>query len=120
MDFSPDGRLFLCVKDLIPIDEPFVRLQDLSTNATQEILGITLDPDFITNHYVYAYMTSKDSNTGNNFNRVVRFTELEIKATDQKILIENMPTAVKSRKFGGALVFGLDGTVHRYRLYQPN
>jgi glucose/arabinose dehydrogenase len=118
MVFSPDERLFISVREageirimnhgLTPIEEPFVKLQDRSTNATQEIFGITLDPDFLTNHYVYAYVTAKDPNTGNNFNRVIRFTESENRATDQKLLIDDIPAAGKGNPFAGSLAFGPD------------
>ncbi len=87
MIFSPDGRLFYSVRDageirimnrdLSPIEKPFVKMQNPSTNKTQKVFGITLDPDFEANHYIYAYVTAMDNNTGNDFNRVIRFTELE-------------------------------------------
>jgi len=95
-------------QDLTSIEEPFIKLLDPSTNAIQQILGITLDPAFSTNHFVYAYVTVRDNNTGNNFNRVLRFTESENRATDQKVLIDNIPAAEKGRPFGGSLAFGPD------------
>ena len=63
--------------------------------------------NFVTNHFVYAYVIVKDGNTGNISSRVMRFTELENKATDQKILIDNIPTRDGAFLAGG-LVFGPD------------
>jgi glucose/arabinose dehydrogenase len=119
MAFSPDGRLFFSVmdageirimnKDLTPLEEPFVRLQDHSTNTSEDILGITLDPDFSSNHYVYAFVTAGD---GDNFGRVIRFTESENKATDQKVLVHDIPVVGKGRQFAGALAFGPDNKLY--------
>ena len=92
MVFSPDGKLFYSVRDAGEIkiakpistvlQVPFVKLQDPSTNAHHDILGITLDPNFAINHFVYAYIIVKDGNTGTISSRVIRFTELENKVTD--------------------------------------
>jgi glucose/arabinose dehydrogenase len=93
------------------LKEPFVRLQDPSTNAHQEILGITLDPNFAVNHFVYAYVVVKDGNTGTIFSRVMRFTETENRATEQKILIDNIP-ARNGPFLAGGLVFGPDDKLY--------
>lgn len=129
MIFSPDGRLFFSVRDAGEIrvmkqdgtvfDEPFVRLQVPNTKVHQAILGITLDPDFPTNHYVYAYTTAKDNDTGNIFNRVVRYTELENRATDEKILVDKIP-AGKGREYAGALAFGPDDKLYVATGYTAN
>ena len=121
MAFSPDGKLFYSVRDAGEIkiakpistvlEEPFIRLQDPSTNAHQDIFGITLDPNFATNHFVYAYVVIKDGNTGIVSSRVMRFTESDNKATDQKILIDNIPTR-DGLLLAGGLVFGPDGKLY--------
>ena len=118
MIYSQDGRFFYSIRDngeikimktdLTSLEEPFVRLRDPVTNANQQILGITLDPDFTTNHYLYAYVTAKDNNTGNDFNRVIRFTEFENRATKQEIIIDNIPVPANGQLFAGALTFGPD------------
>jgi glucose/arabinose dehydrogenase len=121
MDFSPDERLFYSVRDaketrimkpdLTEIEEPFVRLKDNSTDSTQEVLGIKLDPQFASNHYVYAYVTAKDNDTGDNFNRLIRFTELENRAIKQEILLDNISSEGKGQ-FEGALAFGPDDNLY--------
>ena len=80
-----------CETNLYGLDRSFCPAEDPSTEAHQEILGITLDPYFAANHFVYAYVVVKDGNTGNIFSRVMRFTESENRATDRKILIDNIP-----------------------------
>jgi len=119
MTYSPDGRLFYSLgdigeirimkPDLTSLDEPFVKLEDSVTNASQQILGITLDPEFNTNHYVYAYVTSLDNNTGSDISRVLRFTESGNIATKPEIILDNIPAPENGRQFAGALTFGPDG-----------
>jgi glucose/arabinose dehydrogenase len=121
MVFSPDGKLFYSVRDAGEIkiakpittvlEEPFVRLQDPSTKVHQDILGIALDPKFATNHFVYAYVIVKDNSTDTISSRVIRFTELGNKATDPKILINNIPTRGGAFLAGG-LVFGPDDKLY--------
>ncbi len=129
MIFSPDGRLFFSVRDAGEIrimkqdgtvfDEPFLRLQAGNTKTYRAILGITLDPDFLTNHYVYAYTTAKDNYTDTIFNHVERFTELENRATDGKILIDKIP-AGNGLEFAGALAFGADDKLYIGTDYTAN
>ena len=121
MVFSPDGRLFYSVGDIGEIrimdkngtvlGQPFVRLEDNPTIESQEILGITLDPDFPANHFVYAFTRLKDSAKGNVLSRVIRFTESNDKAADQKILLDNIPAA-NGLRFAGALAFGPDDKLY--------
>jgi glucose/arabinose dehydrogenase len=121
MVYSPDGKLFYSIRDIGEIrimnkngtflGQPFVRLEDTITNESQEILGITLDPDFPANHFVYAFARLKDSTTGNVLSRVIRFTELNDKASDQKILLDNIPAA-NGRRFAGAIAFGPDDKLY--------
>jgi glucose/arabinose dehydrogenase len=121
MDFSPDERLFYSVRDakeirimkpdLTEIEAPFVRLKNNSTDSTQEVLGIMLDPQFASNHYVYAYVTAKDNATGDNFNRLIRFTELENRAIKQEILLDNISSEGKGQ-LEGALAFGPDDNLY--------
>ena len=76
MAFSPDGRLFFTeknvgdvriMKDDHVLPEPFFKIPDLYVAQHQGLLGITLDPKFSTNHFVYVYYTSQDSKTGRYF-----------------------------------------------------
>ena len=46
------------------ITEPFLKISDLYVAQHQGLLGITLDPKFSTNHFVYVYYTSQDTKTG--------------------------------------------------------
>ncbi len=121
MAFSPDGRLFFTeknvgdvriMKDDHVLTEPFVRIPDLYVAQHQGLLGITLDPKFSTNHFVYVYYTSQDTKTGDIFNRVLRLTELDGKATQERVLLDKIPGSPEGEFAGGALAFGLDDKLY--------
>lgn len=69
------------------------------------LLGITLHPDFDTNHYVYFYYTY--SQTGNDtLNRVSRMKYEKKKLSEEKIIVDAIPGA--SNHNGGRIKFGPD------------
>jgi hypothetical protein len=123
MSFAPDGRLFFSVRNsgLIQImnsryqllGEPFVDLQKPNPNNHENIYGITLDPQFESNHFLYAYVIQRENSsyTTDITGRVIRFTEMNNKATNEKILIDNIP-AETDRVLGGALAFGPDNFLY--------
>jgi len=125
MKFAPDGRLFFDEKNtgeiriMTPdgkiLDKPFASVQDVYVSWEQGMLGLTLDRDFETNHYVYVYYTAlvdtEKGDGGKVINRVLRFTEKDNVGTDMKVLLDNIPA---SRGFhsGGALAMGPDGKLY--------
>ncbi|MDP2952579.1 MAG: PQQ-dependent sugar dehydrogenase, partial [Chloroflexota bacterium] len=70
--FAPDGRLFFnelrsgrvrIIEDGRLVKEPFatlevVRLRDYSEHG---LLGLALDPNFASNHYVYVFYSEPDA-----------------------------------------------------------
>ena len=79
MAFTPDDRLFFSEKNtgnvrIMKNDEvlqaPFVKIADHHVNWEQGLLGLTIDPDFLINHYVYLYYTYLNNETGKLFNKV--------------------------------------------------
>lgn len=125
MVFSPDGRLFFTEKnsgairimnaDSDVLDEPFATVNDLYANWEQGMLGLALDPDFNSNHYVYAYYTAlvdiQNGNGGKVVNRVLRFTDENNSGTDPRIIMDNIP-ASRGYHSGGAMAFGPDGKLY--------
>ena len=73
------------------------------------LLGLTLHPDFSTNHYLYLYYTysSQGSDT---LNRVVRMTYIDKKLSDEQIIIDKIPGAANHN--GGRIKFGPDGYLY--------
>src|SRR5829696_1836366 len=65
MTVAPDGRIFVCeekgrlrvIKDGVLLAKPFVRLK-VYVHGERGLLGVVLDPDFESNHYVYIYYTA--------------------------------------------------------------
>lgn len=90
------------LKDDRLLTEPFVKVSDLYVAEHQGLLGITLDPDFDSNHYVYIYYTGNGSKSGTSFNKVVRFTESNNKAVEEKVLLDNIPASAEGEFAGVA------------------
>src|SRR5258708_193103 len=79
MEFLPDGRLLvtqqsgqiLMVKNGKVQTTPFATLSDTDDYYERGLLGVTVDPNFAQNHYVYAFYTTLNPIS---HNRIVRFT----------------------------------------------
>jgi glucose/arabinose dehydrogenase/Ca2+-binding RTX toxin-like protein len=124
--FTPDGRMLVTTQDgklrvyedetLLP--EPALDLTDeICADAGRGLLGIAVDPDFATNHYIYLYYTFKkhgvcEKNTANvPVNRVERYMlSGSNTATPDKILVDNILSM--DQHAGGDLHFGKDGYLY--------
>lgn len=120
MAFSPDGKLFFSKKNTGQImilhndqDTPktFVTIPDVYVSWEQGLLGITIDPKYEQNKFIYAYYTMNDNGEGQIFNRVVRFTDANGTGTDMKIILDKIP-ASSGYHSGGALAFGPDDKLY--------
>ena len=121
MAFAPGNRLYFTEKNVgevkimqddIVLPQPFVKLRNVYVAQHQGLLGITLDPKFDTSHYVYVYYTYRENQTASVFNKVVRFTELNNKATEEKVLLDKIPASPDGEFAGGALAFGPDDKLY--------
>src|SRR5690606_20130456 len=89
MQFAPDGRLFILertgnvriYKNGQLLAQPFVTLPAAS-NGDRGLIGVTFDPDYAINHYVYFYYAGSD-----NFNYLVRFDASDDIATEPATII---------------------------------
>lgn len=113
MDFAPDGRIFftersgkirviqdgrLVGKPVISFDTPLI------SEGEGGLLGLVLDPDFATNHYLYVYQTYEEN--GERKNRVLRLKEYQNQAKMDRVLIDQLPGA--SNHNGGRIKIGPD------------
>jgi len=119
--FAPDGRLFFneIQKGMVRIldasgvlqAEPFETLK-ISRRKEHGVLGLALDPDFATNHYVYVFYSQAANNgVDPDDNRIVRFTERDGLAHNRTIIRENLPIGICCHN-GGRLAFGPDGKLY--------
>lgn len=119
MAFAPDGRLFYAelrtgkirvVENGILLAEP---LYDFTVSGQPEagLLGLTLDPDFARNHYVYVFYTKvagrgDQDGASNGPNEVARLTEVDGKGTALTPILADLPSGQVHN--GGSLRFGPD------------
>ena len=112
LSLAPDGRVFFSERltgkiriinqawQLVPTEFCSVAI---ATSGEQGLLGLALDPDFATNHFVYVYHSASSPLR----NRVVRYTESGGSCTNPQIILDNLPASTNHN--GGIIQFGPDG-----------
>jgi glucose/arabinose dehydrogenase len=121
MSFAPDGRMFFTEKRTGEVKimkgdqvfhQPFTKISGLYVGDHEGLLGLTLDPEFTTNHFVYLYVTYEDYETGEPFNGVLRLTDRNNIGTNLTWLIDKIPADPDGNYAGGALAFGPDDKLY--------
>ncbi|HEY5745435.1 MAG TPA: PQQ-dependent sugar dehydrogenase [Chryseolinea sp.] len=118
MTFAPDGRIFVAqqsgalrvIKNGALLAAPFITLS-VNDDGERGLIGVTLDPDFATNHYLYLYHTTTE---GGIHNRITRFTangDVAL-AGSASIVIDLDPLSSATNHNGGAMHFGKDGKLY--------
>jgi aldose sugar dehydrogenase len=82
------------------------------------LLGLAVDPQFASNHYLYLYYTYTNNNDTSNgggggnkiLNKVIRAQEKNNSLVDIKTIIDNIPASKLQN--GGVLKFGPDGKLY--------
>ncbi|MEX0777320.1 MAG: PQQ-dependent sugar dehydrogenase [Phycisphaeraceae bacterium] len=117
MTQAPDGRIFIAnqdgtvnvVKDGQLMAQPFLVI-NTTTFGERGLLGIALDPNFSSNHYVYVYYTVPGS--GQEHNRISRFVANgDVVLPGSETVLVDFPQ-MGSVHNGGALGFGPDGKLY--------
>jgi glucose/arabinose dehydrogenase len=125
MAVAPDGRVFVAlqngnvriVKDGVLLPTPFVNVRE-DSQEERGLLGLTFDPDFEHNHYVYLYYTKKDAAPLVAHNVVSRFVADGdvavggVNAGGEQVLFELPDVGTAIWHVGGALRFGPDGKLY--------
>jgi len=86
----------------------------LNSQAEQGVLGITLDPSFGSNHYIYIYYVHSNppnSQTDHHL-RVVRLTESNNTGTDPVVIFDQLLTTSVTNHVGGNIHFGRDDKLY--------
>ena len=114
---APDGRIFVCeqdgslrvIKNGVLLAIPFFTLP-VESAGERGLLGVTFDPDFLTNHYLYVYYTTGSPAI---HNRISRFTAAgDVAAPGSEVVLLDLDNLSSSMHNGGALHFGLDGKLY--------
>lgn len=114
MAFLPDKRILVTERSgsikLVNGDKADVIANINVVNTSESGLhGITLDPEFEKNNFVYLYYTAS-SNSENTLNRVSKYTFSENSLINETVIIDDIPGA--PRHDGGRIKFGPDGYLY--------
>lgn len=118
MAMAPDGRVFyneLLTGNVRIVDivsgvwrlrpTPFYHV-DVGQGRDQGLLGIVLDPNFTTNHYVYIYYVTRDGKK----NRLIRLKEVNGEGTEETLILDTL--LANEIHNGGVPRFGPDGKLY--------
>src|SRR5205823_2026315 len=119
MAFDPQGRLFYTEKDTGQVrmwvngtlqPNPVISFQVNNFNE-RGLLGITIDPNFNQNHYMYIYYTCQAGPDCPVLeNRVARFVENNGLGSNPTVIFTSPQTAGNHN--GGSIHFGPDGKLY--------
>ncbi len=118
MAWAPDGRLFIAqqtgalrvVKNGTLLATPFLTVT-VDSNNERGLVGVTLDPNFASNGWVYVYYTTPANGTHNRLSRWTAAGDVAA-AGSELILVELPPLSTAANHNGGALHFGNDGKLY--------
>lgn len=127
-EFLPDGRI-ICgelrsgkvrlIENGTIKPEPMIDLDVFSgwknpqVIDEQGLVGLAIDPNFKSNGYVYVdyiHTVLGEGNTTTTAKRISRFTMVNEKLVDEKVLIDGIPAA--KQHVGGPIEFGPDGKLY--------
>jgi uncharacterized protein (TIGR03437 family) len=120
MALHPDGRIFVCqqtgelrvIKNGVVLPIPFTTLT-VNADGERGLLGVTFDPNYATNRFVYVYYTAT---TPTIHNRVSRFTanasNEDVAVAGSEVVLLNLETLGATNHNGGAIHFGPDGKLY--------
>ena len=117
MDFAPDGRLFVClqggqlrvIKNGTLLATPFLSLT-VDSSGERGLLGVTFDPNFTSNNFVYVYYTVPAAPI---HNRLSRFTANgDVAVSNSEVVILELNNLNAGNHNGGAIHFGPDGKLY--------
>lgn len=117
LEFAPDGRLFVAERAgrIRVVDasgqleaKPWLSIANITSRFEDGLLGLTLDPDFSEQAWVYVYYATEKN--GVIVNRVSRFREDSGHGGTEQVLLDDIPSGRIHN--GGRLRFGPDGMLY--------
>lgn len=123
LDVAPDGRVFICEQtgalrvvrngELLP--KPFVTLP-VQVEWERGLIGVTVDPDFISQPYVYVCYVAKEPYIHHVVSRWLASGDVAQPGSEQVLLTgddqKTLGGKVPAGHQGGALHFGTDGCLY--------
>jgi glucose/arabinose dehydrogenase len=118
MAFAPDGRLFVClqggqlrvIKNGTLLANPFVSLS-VNSSGERGLLGVTFDPNFASNQFVYVYYTTSAAPIHNRISRFTANGDVAV-ANSETVLVDLDNLSSATNHNGGAIHFGPDGKLY--------
>ena len=117
-----DGRIFvtiksgkiLVIKNEVVLATPLLTIPNLDNWNERGLQTVILDPDFSTNHYIYAYYCYKNPSTNISNNRVSRFSVVGdvASASSEVVLINFDDLSSVGWHNGGGLIYAPDGKLY--------
>lgn len=116
----PDGRMLLLQKagqififnpSVDPVQKTsYMKITDIEIGGERGLLTVALDPDFVSNNYLYIYYTHGSTNR----NRISRFTHLGSTAdlASEVVIWQDNEDWSDCCHYGGGLDFGPDGKLY--------
>jgi len=118
MEIAPDGRIFVCqqggslrvIKNGVLLATPFITLS-VDANGERGLLGVSFDPNFAANNFIYVYYTVSTSPKHNRLSRFTANGDVVVPGSEQILLeLDNLTSATNHN--GGAIHFGPDGKIY--------
>lgn len=114
--FTPDGRLLIAeqysgaikvYKNGVLLAANYATVSPVYTgNNESGLLGMCVDPDFVSNGHVYVFVTRTSS-----VQQIVRYTTSGDTGGSPTVMVDNIPTAGVNHN-GGGIGFGPDGYLY--------
>ncbi|MCI0611574.1 PQQ-dependent sugar dehydrogenase, partial [bacterium] len=116
-EFAPDGRLFILLKGGTVrifkngslVSTPALNLQ-VTDNSERGLLGITFDPSFTSNRFIYLYYTTPSSDPKNRVSRFVVIGDT-IDRNSERIIVDGIRSDAGNHN-AGWIQFGRDGKLY--------
>jgi len=118
MALAPDGRIFVCeqggnlrvFKNGTLLAAPFLTVT-VDSSGERGLLGVALDPNFVSNQLVYVYYTATTPTTHNRISRFTASGDVAMAGSETVVMdLNNLSTATNHN--GGAIHFGPDGNLY--------
>jgi glucose/arabinose dehydrogenase len=111
--FLPDQSMLVTqragtIEKISPDRKTLTTIEGVAHIGEGGLLGMVLHPDFVKNHQIYLYLTTKAGS--GLLNRVEGYTLQNDQLSDKKTIIEGIPGS--SNHDGGRLAFGPDGYLY--------